>query len=103
MKPLELPPRAKDETGERYGRLTVVAFAGALKTHAMWKCRCDCGQITLVSGRKLRTGTTVSCGCARADAEVRRAARLATPKRKRRAIAKLGARARWGETNQKKD
>lgn len=53
-----------DETGNKYGRLTVIELdkerSGKL---AFWKCRCDCGTITTVSGIKLRDGHTQSCGC----------------------------------------
>ena len=29
----------------------------------VWKCECDCGNITYVVGQALRTGHTKSCGC----------------------------------------
>jgi hypothetical protein len=28
-----------------------------------YKCRCDCGNIAIVSGTHLRSGHTLSCGC----------------------------------------
>ena len=41
---------AKDRVGERYGRLVVVARAGANKHgQALWECRCDCGTTTTKS------------------------------------------------------
>lgn len=56
--------RVKDETGNRYGRLTVIERAGSTSGGiALWKCRCDCGNETVVAGSKLRNGLTVSCGC----------------------------------------
>src|SRR5215469_692755 len=43
----------------RYGRLTVLGpVTGA------WLCRCDCGTETVVTGSRLRSGNTRSCGCA---------------------------------------
>lgn len=54
----------KDEIGNRYGRLTVVEFAG-IGPHggAKWLCACDCGMSVEVYGNKLRKGRTKSCGC----------------------------------------
>ena len=31
----------------------------------LWVCRCDCGNITEVTKRRLVTGSTRSCGCRR--------------------------------------
>jgi hypothetical protein len=54
----------KDETGNRYGRLTVISFAGVSHDRkAMWECQCDCGKKTIVRGKDLRNGRTTSCGC----------------------------------------
>lgn len=56
--------KAKDLTGERFGRLTVVGFAGRGKNgRALWFCRCDCGGGTIVFAENLRRGSTQSCGC----------------------------------------
>ena len=54
----------KDETGNRYGRLLVVAPA-IEKSHgaAMWQCACDCGNMAVVAGTLMRKGSTTSCGC----------------------------------------
>lgn len=62
-----LDPRMKDETGNVYGTLTVVAIAEARSAggNAKWICRCECGNITTVCGASLRRGTTQSCGCTR--------------------------------------
>jgi len=61
-------PRIKDEIGKKYGRLLVVEYAGIDKyTHAQWKCICDCGDETIVSGTNLRKGGTKSCGCLRIE------------------------------------
>ena len=57
--------RAIDETGHRYGKLTVLGrvVSPSGKTDAFWLCRCDCGNLKNVSGSKLRQGYTTSCGC----------------------------------------
>lgn len=59
----------KDITGERFGRLTVVAQAedSALRRRAQWLCICDCGTGVVVDGTSLRTGYTQSCGCINSD------------------------------------
>lgn len=55
-----------NEKGNKYGKLTVLEFAGwSNKRGSMWKCQCDCGNIVIVEGTNLRTGNTKSCGCIR--------------------------------------
>lgn len=55
--------KIKDELGHKYGRLTVVAYAGKSKYGAMWHCVCDCGNELDVCGAYLRSHNTMSCGC----------------------------------------
>lgn len=57
----------KDMVGQRFGRLTVIEYAGTSKNRkAMWICKCDCGCITEpIIGSNLRDGTAKSCGCFR--------------------------------------
>ena len=57
-------PRLIDRTGERFGRLIVLARAGRnnLKK-VLWRCRCDCGKTVDVVSGSLVTGNTTSCGC----------------------------------------
>lgn len=62
----------KDLTGQGFGRLTVVEFAGMRKTpngsrKSMWRCRCDCGNEVIVQNDGLRAGQTQSCGCYKLD------------------------------------
>lgn len=53
-----------DETGNIYGRLTVLKRDGVSSDHhAMWLCQCSCGNLTRVIGKDLRSGHTTSCGC----------------------------------------
>jgi hypothetical protein len=61
--PTPTSPRFQDLTGRRFGRLTVIAFAGRRPSHVLWRCRCDCGQETTVQAGGLRSGHTTSCGC----------------------------------------
>ncbi len=52
-----------DLTGQRYGRLTVIAPAPHVGRRTAWLCRCDCGRETVVTSGHLRSGHTSSCGC----------------------------------------
>ena len=57
-------PRAKDLTGQRFGRL--VAIEPTAKRYGgsvVWRCRCDCGNEHLVSASILNSGAVRSCGC----------------------------------------
>ncbi|MCQ2355112.1 MAG: hypothetical protein MJ102_08475 [Clostridia bacterium] len=59
-------PPLKDYIGKRFGRLTVIGYAGKLNTNSTehyWTCRCDCGNETNVGQNELQNGDTVSCGC----------------------------------------
>lgn len=54
----------KDITGQKFNRLTVIKFAYRGKDNrAYWECKCDCGNVAIVSGKNLRSGNTKSCGC----------------------------------------
>jgi hypothetical protein len=53
--------RYKDITGQKFGDLTALYYAGNLK----WTCKCICGNIKDIRGAALRRGTTKSCGCRR--------------------------------------
>nr|DAO60574.1 MAG TPA: hypothetical protein [Caudoviricetes sp.] len=60
----------KDLTGQRFGRLTVVASAPPSERYPhkkMWHCRCDCGREADFPTVRLTTGQTKSCGCIRSD------------------------------------
>jgi hypothetical protein len=58
-----------DLLGQRFGRLVVVKRAKNQDhdNHAYWECLCDCGSIIITSSKRLRNGTTKSCGCFRKD------------------------------------
>lgn len=61
----------KDITGQRFGKLVVLRASHKDKRNEWhWLCLCDCGKEKVVSGNKLRSGNTKSCGCV--QDEVRR-------------------------------
>lgn len=54
----------KDIKGQKFGKLTVIDFSHKDKRgEAHWLCQCECGNQKTVSGSKLRSGNTKSCGC----------------------------------------
>ena len=53
----------KDETGNKYGRWTVLYKAYSSKKGVYWHCRCECGNEKDVFGGFLRRGISQSCGC----------------------------------------
>lgn len=55
--------KIKDETGKKYGKLTVQSFAYAKNSKAYWNCLCECGTLKVICGNHLRTGKIISCGC----------------------------------------
>ncbi len=58
----------KDLSGAQFGYLLAIEPAGRAKDrHVIWKCVCECGNITYVSSNNLTGGTTKSCGCMKAE------------------------------------
>lgn len=56
--------KRQDLTGQRFGRLTVIAIHGKDKRgKLLWLCRCDCGNTSTVRPYNLKNGNTKSCGC----------------------------------------
>jgi len=66
-----------DLIGRQFGYLTVIECVG---THTspcgsrrkLWKCKCKCGNETVVNASNLLNGTTKSCGCWRLSKVVER-------------------------------
>ena len=60
--------RAKNLAGQKFGRLTVIEQRGYTKKnkhgqrHAIWYCRCDCGNYVERTTDVLKRGNS-SCGC----------------------------------------
>lgn len=65
-----------DLSGNKYGSLTVIRqgphHISPSRNQVTWICICDCGNVTTVQRNSLRSGTTVSCGCAREDGAIKR-------------------------------
>lgn len=53
-----------DLKNQKFGKLTPIKYVGSNKGNgALWLCRCDCGNETIVTANSLQQGTTKSCGC----------------------------------------
>jgi hypothetical protein len=50
-------------TGQKFGRLTVIAFDHKTGTSYYWRCECECGKLKAVRYSHLKSGETKSCGC----------------------------------------
>lgn len=58
--------KLRNLVGCRFGRLEVVRDSGERNNGSVvWECKCDCGKITFVTTRNLKSGNTTSCGCIR--------------------------------------
>lgn len=61
----------KDETGNKYGLLTVLKRTGTKNGKAVWLCQCECGNQCEVVGSDLRNGQQSSCGCLHSKGELK--------------------------------
>ena len=58
---------SQDITGKKFNKLTAIKRVGTDKTgHALWLCKCDCGNDFVATATDLRAGRVKSCGCYRA-------------------------------------
>jgi hypothetical protein len=56
-----LPAYPIDIAGRKFGMLFVSSYKGKRQ----WECLCDCGNIVVKDGSRIRSGKTKSCGCLR--------------------------------------
>lgn len=59
--------RAFDLRGKKFHKLKVLYRVANKNNATMWKCQCDCGNITITSTHQLRSERTKSCGCWRSE------------------------------------
>ena len=56
--------KRKNILGQKFGKLTVIEYTNENRHgSALWKCKCDCGNICYATTEGLRIGDNVSCGC----------------------------------------
>ena len=59
-------------TGQRFGYLTVIECDGkGSRSDYRWKCKCDCGNHTIVDTAPLKYGHIKSCGCLMRETVIR--------------------------------
>ena len=88
--------KSKDLTGQRFGNLSAVHMSEERKNNRIaWVCRCDCGNVTVVESRSLRSGATKSCGCLKIE-KAREAGRKVGKSSKGRGRAKNLTAMRFG-------
>ena len=56
--------KKKDLIGKKFGKLTVIDYTNKTSSggSAIWKCQCECGDITYASTEGLRSGDNTTCG-----------------------------------------
>ena len=64
-------PTRRDITGQTFGRLTALYYTGHKDggSHAIWHCKCSCGNEVDVRLGSLTRGVTKSCGCLKSAQE----------------------------------
>lgn len=67
-------PSPAFSVGDRFGRLVVIDADPTMRKwrKRAYRCRCDCGQETVMAASNLRQGNTRSCGCLSHDRKVER-------------------------------
>jgi len=87
---MKLHGNAKDKTGQRFGRLTVIREASRVqcgngRNIRAWECLCDCGNTTIKTAVYLspyRSGKNeLGCGCSRAEKTIARCTKHGLAKR----------------------
>jgi hypothetical protein len=65
LKKFAIPKLPKYERieGQRFNRLLVIELSEVKNHQAIWKCRCECGNIVYTSTGRLKSGDVQSCGC----------------------------------------
>jgi hypothetical protein len=58
---MAMHPKVKDLSGRRFGRLTVIGYAGRHKKQTYWRCKCDCGFVGRYLASNLQRGATTKC------------------------------------------
>lgn len=62
-------PKLINLLGQKFGKLTVVAFHGQdAKGNSLWLCKCDCGNDYIGVGAQIKRLHSKSCGCIQVSA-----------------------------------
>lgn len=69
MTAIKLSGKARDLTGQVFGKLTAIRPVGRNRHDAIiWECQCACGNTTTAVSERMKRGKKVSCGCRRSEA-----------------------------------
>lgn len=60
---ITLSNRAKNMTGQRFGRLVALGPVGKVGKQVLWHCLCDCGTYVSATQGMLHSRSKQSCGC----------------------------------------
>ena len=58
-----MPKRLNIQPGDKFARLTIIEEGEKRSSKRTFKCRCDCGNETIVMVQNLTSGRSQSCGC----------------------------------------
>lgn len=61
-----------DLTGRKFGRLTVVGYAGKRNERSFWNCSCECGGSIVISACAVNAKRNKSCGCQHSETTIAR-------------------------------
>ena len=54
--------KAEDLIGQKFNQLTVLEREGSdERRHALWRCRCDCGNFRIITTSELKSGAAKAC------------------------------------------
>lgn len=56
--------------GQKFNKLTILEIT-SVKNKKAFICKCDCGNITIVSSSHLKSNHTKSCGCLKLEASIK--------------------------------
>lgn len=62
---------ARDLTGEKFNKLTVIKYSHSEKGNSKWWCICECGTEKIICRSRLVTGITKTCGCAKGKVNIK--------------------------------
>ena len=56
--------KGSDLTGQKFGKLTAIRPTDQrIRGYVVWECKCDCGNTSHITSRRLKNGCAKSCGC----------------------------------------
>ena len=82
LKHFILREKTPNIVNQKFNYLTTISFCRYDSGHAIWKCKCDCGNIAYVQGDKLINGYAKSCGCYRTANTIKRSTKHGQATRK---------------------